>query len=128
MLHRLFSGIALMGVLAVSSLAPSVVWGQGKAKVADCCKVPNKGALMAKKGAATKAKVVPVKAGKSAKSTVPACCVGGNCCANGACCDMPNCCKADKSCCDPKTGKCTSACGCLTGGCCGVKTASAKKS
>ena len=58
--------------------------------------------------------------------TVPSCCVGGNCCASGKCCNMAGCCKADKSCCDPAKGVCTSACGCLTMNCCSPKS-SAKK-
>lgn len=63
----------------------------------------------------------PVLAASSGTPTapVPSCCVGGNCCASGPCCDMPGCCKADKSCCDPATGACTSACGCLANKCCG---------
>lgn len=74
--------------------------------------------------------VAPAYAQKGA--SVPSCCVGGNCCAKGVCCVMPGCCKADKSCCDPKTGVCTSACGCLKNNCCAsgkkvVVTTAAKK-
>ncbi|MES2463142.1 MAG: hypothetical protein V4671_21370 [Armatimonadota bacterium] len=65
-------------------------------------------------------------------ASAPACCAKGNCCAAGACCTMPGCCKADKSCCDPAKGVCTSACGCAAMKCCGGgasgKAVSVKKS